>query len=544
MTPAAAAPTQTRRATEEVERYINQCSWLRVEPDPSVLITLKTHWHVLAPSFPFGEGKVLPLLDVLSSERCSVKRLVLRTSKGMHRTDTAWSGEAVSCDARALACALTVNKSITELDLASCGLRDLGVAELATAIECSPHILRVDLRRNAFGAPGCRALRDAIIRGKAAGTCGLEELDVSMNGLGHKTVALLRSALASHPKLKLAPATSAQRATDRESQAALKSCASTQSSCATGQNLILSLKIDEGNYTTEELLNALTHGIGCALALVGSVPLLNDAALQDRATFWMCFVYSATLVFCFASSCAYHACFQLPTAFKYLQRADHAAIYLLIAGSYTPFLGVGMRDHLGATAILVLVWIVGAIGSLTSAAGIGLTLSSINPLEVCVYAAMGLAVLPIVLDVQEVYPPEAFVLLVLGGAAYLIGIIFFVAGSVHPMLHVVWHLFVLTGAFAHWFAIYLHLVPMADMRPKEGPVRSPTDNVRAQLLDAEQTLASVASSIFTAMLHERNISKLPAHIIPTLLAAFSHRNPDGAARLPTNQRQVGDPGEF
>lgn len=478
-------------ASNEVQSYIEQCSRCRIDPDASVLVTLSTRWHVLAPSFHFGEGKLLPLLDVLSSAECSVKRLVLRTSEELLRAVSSWSGEGVSCDARVLACALEHNRSLTDVDVASCGLRDLGVTELAAAIETSPQIRRVDLRRNAFGAEGCRKLLDAVVRGKARGTCGLQELDVSLNGLGHKTVTLMRSALVCQPKKK-------------------------------HDGLLSTLKIDEGNYTTEELLNALTHGIGCLLALLGSVPLLSDAATQDRATFWMCFVYSATLVFCFASSCAYHACFRLPTAFKYLQRADHAAIYLLIAGSYTPFLGVAMRDHLGATAILVLVWISGAIGCLAAAAGVGLHLSSINPLEVCVYASMGLAVLPIIPDVQQAYPPEAFVLLVLGGAAYLVGIVFFVGGSVHPILHVVWHLFVLTGAFVHWFAIYLHLVNPAPGAPETA--RPSTDNVRAQLLDAQHALVSVASSVFTALLQERNITaKLPAHILASILSTFSQR---------------------
>ncbi|KAJ8600536.1 hypothetical protein CTAYLR_007910 [Chrysophaeum taylorii] len=478
----------------EVEEYLSQCRRLHIEPDASVLVTLSTQWDVLAPSFAFGEGKLLPLVGVLSSKRCHVTRLVLRAPS---QTWTAWEGERASCDARVLARALARNTSVRELDLASCGLRDLGVAELAAAIEASPQIRRLDLRRNAFGDEGCRALRDALIRGKADGTCGLAELDVSWNGLGHRTVTQL---------------------------AALREA--------------MTLRIEDGNFTTEELLNALTHGVGCALALVGAVPLLEDAATRDRATYWMCVVYEATLVFCFASSCAYHACFQLPTAFKYLQRADHAAIYLLIAGSYAPFLGVGMRGHLGATAILVLVWIAGLTGSLCSAAGVGLS-QRINPLEVTVYAMMGLAVLPVIASVHDAYPSEGFALLVLGGAAYLTGILFFVGATLHPFLHVVWHLFVLAGAFVHWFAIYLYVVPMVDhLLAKDDDVVAATDNVRNHLIDAQHNLASLlftplerasalkrASSLLAGLLADTNITMLPAHILPSLLATFAKADP-------------------
>lgn len=465
---------------QEVETYLSECSKFRIEPDASVLVTLSTRWQVLAPSFHFGEGKLLPLLKVLSMESCCVRRLVLRTSDE-YGADRTWSGEGVSCDARVLSRVLARNESMEEVDLASCGLRDLGVAELAAALQESK-VVRLDLRRNAFGSEGCLALTEAVSRGAAAGTCALKHLDVEMNGLGHKTVSLLRSGLP--------PA--------------------------------ICLKIEDGNFTTEELLNSLTHGAGAVLALVGSVPLLNDALTIDRATFWMCFVYSFTLVFCFASSSAFHACFRLPTAFKYLQRADHAAIYLLIAGSYMPFLGIGMRDHMGATIILVLVWISGSIGSLCSAAGVGLTMKDINPFEVFVYAVMGLAVVPIITDVKDTFPHEAFVLLVLGGASYLLGIIFFVGGAKNPFLHVIWHFFVLSGAFLHWFAVYLYLIPKAEIEKGTHHFVN-TDNVRSQLIDVQHALASLASNAFASVLQDRNLTQsvVPAHLIPSIVAAFT-----------------------
>lgn len=474
------------KKNELEEAYLVECARLHLEPDPSVLVTLSTRWDVLAPSFHFGEGQMLPLLGVLSSKKCSVVRLVLRTSEAAHRSG-AWSGERVSCDARVLAQALTRNESIKELDVASCGLRDLGVQELARAIETS-QLEKLDLRRNAFGAQGCAALVEAVGRGKDRGECGLQVLDVGMNGLGYTTVKRMRANLQG-----------------------------------------LQLHIDQGNYTTEEVLNAVTHGIGCALALVGSVPLLSDASRRDRATFYMCLVYSASLVLCFASSAAYHACFQLPRAFRLLQRMDHVAIYLLIAGSYTPFMGIGMRGHLGALAILVLVWIAAGLGTLVSAAGVGLDTQDINPLEVTVYACMGLAVVPVINDVHDAYPAPAFGLLVLGGAAYLVGIIFFVAGAKHPMLHVVWHGFVLTGAFVHWFAIYLYIIPMLE----RGQGEQRTDHVlREHLIDAQQALASLivtrlhqtsaykrAANLLHDILNDRNFTS--TLVLPSLLASFS-----------------------
>mmetsp|Transcript_19136 Transcript_19136/g.28981 ORF Transcript_19136/g.28981 Transcript_19136/m.28981 type:complete len:541 (-) Transcript_19136:241-1863(-) len=492
------ALSNTSKTSAESEKYLSRCATLGISPDASVLVTLECGWELLAPSVEFGRGSLLPLKEVLQDENCGVRRLVLRSSREL--AVTCPTGECVSSDARVLRQALEKNRSITDLDLANCGLRHVGILELAAALKVSPSVRRVNFQHNSFGKEACEALRDAIIDGKRSGTCGLEELDLSMNGLGYTTVQLMRAAVES---------------------------LTIEKKILKDQQLIIHLQ--NGNYTTEELLNALTHGIGCLIAFCGAVPLLSDAARSDRATFWQCFIYTFTLVFCFGSSCAYHACFKLPRAFKYLQRCDHAGIYLLIAGSYTPFMACGMRGHLGATILLVLVWIAAFMGSLAAAAGVGLQDTQINPAEVTVYAAMGLSVLPIISDVHETFPPTAFLLLVLGGASYLIGIYFFVAGNRYPMLHVVWHLFVLCGAFAHWYAVYLFIIPM--MTQNSYPQTVNTDHLRAQLQDyhlTESLLSSLADSKAVAKhliqggrraQYARRI--FVKHILPSLLAFAS-----------------------
>ena len=399
-------------STEERE-YLRRCTELGVAADPSVLTTLATRWWFLAPKTYFGQGGLLPLLDVLGSST-TITSLTLRSDPRLP------VAESHAADARALGLAIKANRSLTSLDVSSCGLDDLGVAELAAAIRHSPSLKEVRLEQNAFGDAGCAALTRELGSGIREKTCAsLEKLDISNNGLYFT---------ATH---KLFTAVAPQR-----------------------------VKIDAvGNYTTEEVLNALTHGIAFVIALVGSVPLLYDAWDRDRTTYWACLLYEFTLLCCFGSSTAYHALFMQPRIMMWFQRFDHAAIYLLIAGSYTPLVFIGCRGHLGAAFVVCLNWVAAFCGCCISAAGIGISSEHLNPTEIIIYTCMGLAVFPILGPVKRLLAPEAFFLLALGGAFYLMGIYFFVRGMRHPGWHVVWHVFVMAGAATHWFCVYLYILP-------------------------------------------------------------------------------------
>ncbi|KAK7233723.1 hemolysin-like protein [Aureococcus anophagefferens] len=421
--PPPARLTNSPPLTNEEREYLRRCAELSVQPDPSVLTTLSTRWWFLAPKTYFGDGGLLPLLDVLAESK-TITSLTLRSDPN---NSTAASHAA---DARALAQALRRNTSVTTLDVSACGLDDLAITELAAALGSSATIKTAKLGSNAFGDAGTAALTKHLGAGKWRCSCGLQRLDVSNNGLYYSSSHKLATVLSKH-----------------------------------------GVKIDAvGNYTTEEILNALTHGMGFIAALIGAIPLLYDAWHRDRTTYWACLLYQFTLLCCFGSSTAYHGFFMHPRIMLWFQRFDHAAIYLLIAGSYTPLVFLGCRGHLGAAAIVVINWIAAFCGCCISAAGIGISSEHLNPTEIIIYASMGAAVLPIIGPVKRLLAPEAFFLLALGGALYIAGIFFFVRGMRHPGWHVVWHIFVMAAAATHWFCVYLYILPSIDFSAGGGSV--------------------------------------------------------------------------
>lgn len=197
----------------------------------------------------------------------------------------------------------------------------------------------------------------------------------------------------------------------------------------------------------EEVANSLSHGLGLLLALVGVPVLVWDAARRGGAlTVAGAGVFAVTLVLLYLASTVYHA---LPhnKAKRLFQVLDHAAIFLLIAGTYTPFtLGV-LRGGWGWTLFTV-VWGLAIVGIVLKAVG-GVRYPR---LSMCLYLGMGwlalVAVKPVWLRVEL----SGILWLLAGGAAYTAGVAFFAAQRVRYS-HFVWHLFVLAGSACHFFAV-------------------------------------------------------------------------------------------
>jgi hemolysin III len=207
------------------------------------------------------------------------------------------------------------------------------------------------------------------------------------------------------------------------------------------------LAASEGSQSLgEEIANSISHGIGLLLAL-SAIPFLIVAAARkgDTANIVGVSVFASTLVLLYSSSTIYHA---LPhnKAKSLFQVLDHAAIFLLIAGTYTPFtLGV-LRGAWGWT-LLSLIWSMAIFGVVLKAVG-G---TRHHRLSMFLYLAMGWLVLIAARTVWMTVPTYGLVWLAAGGIAYTGGIIFF-AGK-RRYSHFVWHLFVMTGSICHVFAV-------------------------------------------------------------------------------------------
>ncbi|MFN2567110.1 MAG: hemolysin III family protein [Gemmatimonadaceae bacterium] len=200
----------------------------------------------------------------------------------------------------------------------------------------------------------------------------------------------------------------------------------------------------------EEIANSVTHGAGFLASVAALVILVvSAAATGDPWRITAASVYGATLVLLYAASTLYHALPGLRVKAVF-QRLDHAAIYLLIAGTYTPFVLVTLRGAWG-WSLFGVVWGLAALGVvLKSVFGVRLAV-----LSTAVYVVMGWLVVIAAAPLAARLPADGLWWLVAGGVLYTLGVVFFAWGRVRYS-HTVWHLFVLAGSGAHFYAVFGH----------------------------------------------------------------------------------------
>ena len=202
----------------------------------------------------------------------------------------------------------------------------------------------------------------------------------------------------------------------------------------------------------EEIANSVTHGIGAALSVAGLVVLVVMAAI--RGTAWhivSCAVFGVSLILLYLASTLYHA-LTARRAKHVFRILDHASIYLLIAGTYTPFTLVTLRGAWG-WSLFGVVWALAVAGIVFQSLAIGR-----RPiLSTVIYILMGWVVLIAFRPLLHALPWAGFLWLLAGGVAYTAGVVFFALRS--KFAHAVWHFFVLAGSTCHFFAVYLYVVP-------------------------------------------------------------------------------------
>ncbi|MTW22889.1 PAQR family membrane homeostasis protein TrhA [Allochromatium palmeri] len=200
-----------------------------------------------------------------------------------------------------------------------------------------------------------------------------------------------------------------------------------------------------------ERFNSITHLIGAAFALAGGTALVTFAVMAgDARAIVSDSLYSFTLFLLYLVSTLYHSL--VGAAKRVFRVLDHQAIYLLIAGTYTPFALLGLKGALGW-------WLFGAIWGL---AALGIVLDALprqgpRVLPVVLYLFMGWLCILALNPLLAALPPASFRWLLVGGIFYTSGILFYVLDHWYPWSHGVWHLFVLAGSVSHYVAILLLL---------------------------------------------------------------------------------------
>lgn len=209
-------------------------------------------------------------------------------------------------------------------------------------------------------------------------------------------------------------------------------------------------------YTTgEEVFNTISHGIGAALSLAGTVILIVLAAMSGNGVaLGSVTVYGSSLVILYTMSALYHGVTNYK-AKEILRIFDHTSIFLLIAGSYTPFCLIALQGNTRALIVVSVVWVLAVLGIICNA----IDLEKAERPSLILYVAMGWAILAVIKDVIQVIPGPGFWLLFLGGVSYTGGIFFF--ASKKKYMHGIWHLFVLAGSLLHFICVAVYVMPMA-----------------------------------------------------------------------------------
>jgi len=219
---------------------------------------------------------------------------------------------------------------------------------------------------------------------------------------------------------------------------------------------------EESHYAKkEELLNTLSHTLGMGLSFIGLAYLLIKSIILEEGLDIDVFqivsftIFGLSLIALYSSSTLYHAASKPHKKAKY-KMWDHCAIYLLIAGTYTPFLLVTMRETVGWLFFFI-IWGIAAFGILLKVK----FKHRFHLLRVVTYLVMGWLVVLAFDDLKASLVSDGLNLLIAGGIIYSLGVIFYLYERM-PYSHAIWHLFVLGGSACHFFSIYLYVSPFGQ----------------------------------------------------------------------------------
>ncbi len=199
-----------------------------------------------------------------------------------------------------------------------------------------------------------------------------------------------------------------------------------------------------------EKFNSITHLVGAVFALMGLGALIAVGILQNSVLLFIGYLtFGLTLVMLYSFSTLYHS-FKHPLSKRIFQKLDHISIYLLIAGTYTPFTLVTLIDSKGLL-ILIIVWSLAIVGILLDL----FIKRRIEWLQLAIYLIMGWMVMLDFSALKAALPTAGLYWLTIGGIAYTAGIVFYILDDKNLLRHAhgIWHLFVLAGSICHFIAV-------------------------------------------------------------------------------------------
>ena len=204
----------------------------------------------------------------------------------------------------------------------------------------------------------------------------------------------------------------------------------------------------------EEIANAVTHGVAALLSIAGLAVLVAFAVLYSGSPKVVAAVsiFGASMVFLYTASTLYHS-IPNPRAKKVLQYLDHSMIYVLIAGSYTPFCLITLQGYTGI-ALLCAVWLIAIAGISLQA----VLLHKADWINCLLYLSMGWLAVFVIDPLVSTLDSTGLALLVAGGLAYTVGVVFYIIERI-PFSHAIWHTFVFAGTTLQFFSVLFYVIP-------------------------------------------------------------------------------------
>jgi hemolysin III len=397
--------------------------------NPGILTTFRFQLPSLRVSGAFFDADMLALVEVLLHHVNGALSYIRRLDFSVAAKEGKSFGKKGirSHGAYALSKVLQMSLHIEEVFLPKNRIGPYGASAIFCAAKENKALKTLLMRGCRIGERGAFALVSQILMNEDASKSGLREVDLCVNQMGFYGVFAIEKGLKNRrERLK------AQGVDD--------------------DDILVDL---EGNMVFQEVMNCVTHGLGILLGTIGSFVLASKVREMENHYKLSCAVYSISLVVLYMSSTLYHSFFALPRTRYIFQVFDKCAIYILIAGSYTPFLTIVLHHKpLWSGSLLAFIWV-------CALSGIGV--EAFFPLwkyrprfSLAMYLGMGWSCLICMNDFVEVLPANALYLIIAGGVAYTSGVPFFVRNN--NLDHSIWHVFVIAGSFFHWLCVYLYVV--------------------------------------------------------------------------------------